>query len=77
MFSKFTTKELIVLRDALKENNCQMRIRDGKVLRSHNQQLDRLAEDLNPVQYAAHPYVIASRLIAEVEAAIVSRGTHG
>lgn len=65
-------KELIVLRDALKEFAISMRMRDGKVIYTKEQKDAQIkAESESISQYMAHPHTVALGLIAEVESALL------
>ena len=65
-------KELIVLRDALKEYAISMRMKDGRVAHTKQQKDTELRETAETMaQYLAHPHTVALGLIAEIESALL------
>ena len=63
-------KELIVMRDALKEYAVSLRMIDGVVTMSKQAKDSQLLKELGTTQYTLHPHTIALGLIAEIEAII-------
>jgi hypothetical protein len=70
LIERATQNELIVIRDALKEYAISMRMRDNHVIYTKEEMHNKLIAELEPLQYAAHPFVIACGLVAEAQARI-------